>query len=84
MVTVEYNGKDQNWQDETTIYWFTLNGKDYGTEIRFSDSVYGLADNNGDTTLLDCDGCPMVEGNGEYIAVYKAIHNNITDIIERG
>ena len=75
MVTVEYNGKDQNWQDETTIYWFTLDGKDYGTGFTFHNSVYGVADSNGNTSILDCDGCPMVEGSGEYTAVYKAVWN---------
>lgn len=69
MVIVEYNGRDQNWQDETTIYWFILNGKDYGTGVTFDNSIYGLADNNGDITLLDSEGYPIVKDSGEYIAV---------------
>ena len=84
MVTVEYNGKDQNWQDETTIYWVTLNGEDYGTGITFNDSKYGLADNNGNISALDCDGCPIVEDSGECIAVYRAVHNNIIELANQG
>ena len=84
MVTVEYNGKDQNGQDETTIYWFTLNGKDYKTGITFDDSKYALADNNGNLAILDCDGCPMDECNWEIVAVYRAMHDSIMDIIRQG
>lgn len=40
---------DQNWQDETTIYWFeNENGEQYG-----------VSDCNGHQTIVDCDGYPV-------------------------
>ena len=40
-----YKGKEQDWANETTIYKFKVNGK-----------KYCLAHQNGDLTLLECDG----------------------------
>lgn len=56
---IEFIEVDQNWQDEITIYWFSVN-----------DENYGIADKNGNTTLLDCDGSPIENCND---------HNNIKD-----
>ncbi len=50
-----YLGKDQNWADETTIYWFSVDCENYG-----------IAYNNGKTKLLDCDGCPVEECNARH------------------
>jgi len=50
---MKYSSKDQNYQDETTIYWF----KDE------SNVFYGIADCNGKLTALDCDGMPIDYNN---------------------
>lgn len=39
---------DQNFADETTIYWFKGNGE-----------TYGVSDCHGYQTIVDCDGCPV-------------------------
>jgi len=46
---MNYQTKDQNSADETTIYWF----RDDESEL------YGIADCNGKLTALDCDGMPI-------------------------
>ena len=46
---MNYLSKDQNWADETTIYWF---------EEEYFGEIYGMADNNGFLKPLDCDGTP--------------------------
>ena len=38
---------DQNWQDETTIYWFDMDGE-----------MYGMVEGEG-AGAVDCDGCPI-------------------------
>lgn len=40
-----YIAKDQNHQDETTIYWFDVEGE-----------VYGVAESEGTQTVVGCDG----------------------------
>lgn len=55
-IQATYFTKDQNQQDETTIYWFTV--------IHSDDTLsgeYGVADCNGERRLLDCDGCPCTD-----------------------
>lgn len=43
---------DQIWQEETTNYWFSVDGENWA-----------ISDNCGETTLLDCDGFPDRAGN---------------------
>ena len=47
---MKYLGKDQNMQNETTIYWFDKNG-----------TTYGVAESGGQSQVLDCDGAPLVD-----------------------
>lgn len=49
MKNVKFTQKDNNWQDENTIYWFDVDGESYGV----CESSYG------DISVLDCDGCPV-------------------------
>jgi hypothetical protein len=51
-LTADYISTDQNFQDETTNYWFLVGGE-----------IYALSDCNGELQLLDCDGCPFEECN---------------------
>ena len=39
--------EDQDWNSETTTYWFDAEGE-----------IYGVVDHNGDLSVVDCDGCP--------------------------
>ena len=64
-----YTSKDQNWQDETTIYWFEISGDDTGTGASFDAQVFGIAESGGDDTVVDCDGSPCTEGDAVTIAV---------------
>lgn len=45
---IEFIEKDQIWQNETTNYWFTVDGESWA-----------ISDSNGCVQLLDCDGCPV-------------------------
>lgn len=44
---IEFIEADQNWIEEITRYWFKV-----------GDETYAIADQNGDRTLLDSEGCP--------------------------
>ena len=49
---IQFLAKDQVWQDETTRYWFSVDGE-----------TYGISDNCGLLTLLDHEGYPIEEQN---------------------
>jgi len=51
---IEHKNTDQNWQEQSTTYWFDVDGESFG----LCDKGYG-----GETRLLDCDGCPVEECN---------------------
>lgn len=55
-IQANYIAKDQNQQDETTVYWFNVNHSDDDLS-----GEYAVADNNGFKRLLDCDGCPCTD-----------------------
>lgn len=72
-MAIEFIDKEQDWANETTRYWFNVDGDEYC-----------IADKNGDLTLLDCDGCPIHSecnpsalGNASDRKIYNAL------IIER-
>jgi len=47
-MNIEFVEKDQNWQEEHTMYWFEVNGESWGVR----DKLHGK-------DLIDCDGCPV-------------------------
>ncbi|BDM66254.1 hypothetical protein NFHSH190041_37060 (plasmid) [Shewanella sp. NFH-SH190041] len=49
---IKFIEKDQQWQNEQTVYWFSVNEENYG-----------IADQGGDLTLLDFEGYPIDECN---------------------
>ena len=51
-MNIEFIEKDQVWQNETTRYWFDVDGV-----------TYCIADNNGDLKLLDSEGFPIDDCN---------------------
>jgi len=59
--------KDQNLADETTVYWFDVDGEEFG-----------VSDCNGEKTVVDCDGCPVNLGDAKNAHI-KYLHENVTD-----
>ncbi|MCK5602768.1 hypothetical protein KAR91_12885 [Candidatus Pacearchaeota archaeon] len=49
---INFIEKDQDWANETTRYWFSVNGENYC-----------MADNNGSVSLLDSEGYPIDDCN---------------------
>lgn len=65
--SAEYTGKDQNWQDEQTTYWFDIDG-----------DVYGVVESDSDSKIVDVDGCP-IDGMGGEQEIRSALENAVTD-----
>ena len=78
-VNTKFITADQIWTDETTIYWFNLDGTDFGTEYVFDNDRYGIAETGDVSTVLDEDGSPLTDGDIETIAVRNSI--KITDTL---
>lgn len=50
--------------------WYELNGTDSGTGIQFNNEEFGVHE---DGTILDSEGCPLVESDWETIAVRNSV-----------
>lgn len=50
-IKAEFFEKDNNYQDENTIYWFHVSGE-------FNDD-YGVCDHNGDLSIVDSECYPI-------------------------
>jgi len=63
--------KEQDWENETTRYWFHVYGVDYGTGYDFGPEFeeYAIAESCGFDEVLDCDGYPLTESDHRTIAV---------------
>jgi hypothetical protein len=62
MTSATYIGKDQNWQDQTTIYWFEMDGE-----------TYGIAETGGeDPQPVDFEGYPIDTNEHEAHLVLSA------------
>ena len=70
--TVKHISTDQNWQDECTVYWFTVGNNERPLNDEQVSGKYAISDSYGSVTLLDCDGCPIDECND---------HDNIMDVL---
>jgi hypothetical protein len=68
-LTIEYSTKDQNLQDETTVYWFNV-----------GDELYGVSDKNGEHGIVDCDGCPVNTDDAGNVHLEKLV-DFVTDEI---
>jgi len=55
---------------ETGTAWYVLNGTDNGTDIEFSDSVFGVT---AEGTIVDCDNHPLTDGDYKTIAVRNSL-----------
>jgi len=78
MANAIYISKDQNWQDEETVYWFQIEGEDYGTGAIFRGETFGVVESAGDTIFVDSEGYP-IDGNGNEVAVRSALEGAVTD-----
>ena len=61
IVEIKFIDKEQDWANETTRYIFDVGGEEYI-----------MADQNGDFTLLDSDGCPTLNSKSDR-NIYKAL-----------
>ena len=64
-MNIEHLDTDRYWQNETTTYWFNVDGEQWA-----------ISDCNGDYLLLDCDGCPVVIEQYK-IAIYEALEAEV-------
>lgn len=62
-LVITFYETEQDWPNETTRYWFEVSWTDYRTPDEQMESMFCIADQNGDYTLLDSDGCPIDECN---------------------
>jgi len=60
---------DSDTVDGITRQWYEIKGTVYGTGLSL-DGIYGVTS---DDRILDVDGCPITEGDAEYVAVRNAI-----------
>ncbi len=58
-VQTQFLTKDQIWQDETTIYWYQLDGYSPAFDVAFDEAVFGIADQCGVETIVDSEGYPI-------------------------
>ncbi|MGB1893894.1 MAG: hypothetical protein ACPHSD_19645 [Candidatus Latescibacterota bacterium] len=66
---IKFIDKEQDWANETTRYWFNVDGDEYC-----------IADQNDFFTLLDCDMLPlhrddgsMPQGNASDQEIYRSL-----------
>lgn len=60
-MNVDYLGKEQDWVNKETIYWFRFNGIDADTGIEFDNEVFGIVEHG-------CDNPFVVAGDNTAIA----------------
>lgn len=64
---IDFVQKDQIWQNETTNYWFQVDGEGWA-----------ISDCNGVISLLDCDGCPCTHN---YPEIFELLADKYTNYI---
>ena len=75
MATATFTGKDQNWQDGTTVYWFEIDGEASGFE--FNNTVYGVVESGSYFKIIDADGFLFSPREHECRTVARLVH--VTD-----
>lgn len=58
-ITSTFSSKDQDWAEEATVYWFTLNGSDYNSGVKFDNTTFGVRESGAESLVVDCDGVPV-------------------------
>lgn len=69
---------NQDRKEEATTYWFTLEGRHYGTGIEFAGETFGIRDQNGIHTVLDADGRQLNQGDHKAITVASTVRSTST------
>lgn len=62
-----YMSKDQNWQNESTTYWFDVVGE-----------IYGVVESGQGGIVVNCDGCPVNTDDNKN-ARLRPLINLVTD-----
>jgi len=69
-MNTNFISKDQNWGDETTTYWYEVDGVSKNTDALFENEVYGIVMSADDVIgIVNEDNYPLVEGDNDYIAI---------------
>lgn len=58
MIQATFHSKVQNWENQSTTYWFTLNGADYGLDF-FENDILGIVHCEGQESVVNRDGIPI-------------------------
>ena len=61
-----YTTKDQNWNDETTTYWFDVDGETYGVVDAGHDGK----------SVVDCDGVPSDDYTADQFEITEEMIND--------
>jgi len=70
IIEIKFIDREQDWANETTRYWFDVDGDEYC-----------IADQNGDFTLLDSDGCPTLNSQADQY-LFKALMVKLSKIVD--
>lgn len=62
MITAIHTGRDLNWNNASTTYWFMLTGDDVGTGTEFNNDTFGCVESGGDQSFVYSTGEPMHTG----------------------
>jgi hypothetical protein len=62
--------------NENGVRWIEVSGFDYGTGLRFHSDTFGITLEG---KILDCDGCPLTEGDTLTVAVRNVITDNMCE-----
>ena len=68
-LTVTYIEKEQNWDDEATIYWFYVDGHCANTGVEFDFDTFGVVESSGQTKYIAHDMVPLTPGDNQTISV---------------
>ena len=68
MLNAEFIQKDNDWDKESTTYWFDINGETYGVVESGCD----------DPVIVDCDSCPVVLSDKKNIHL-NDLAENVTE-----
>jgi hypothetical protein len=59
MAHATFTSKDQNWIEESTVYWFSLEGDDHNSGKNFEGDVFGVRECGPDSQIVDSDGATV-------------------------
>jgi len=74
-MNIETLNVDQNWQEESTTVWFSVDDENYGVCVNTHDSsAHAVQWEDGFTVkMLDCDGSPISSTDAKNVPIWNAI-----------